>query len=95
MLNEFFITFVGSVYRMKERLWIGGMNEHGDTEAAAFFPYRIEPGIIDGDQFAGLVADPKTEILKKFEAASAAVHRVPDLRRHLRAKLGVVDFAPV
>src|SRR5579883_3120935 len=47
MLDEFLIPFVGRIDRVKKSFRVPGMNKHGNPQAAAFLPDRIQPRVID------------------------------------------------
>ena len=49
MLNEFLVALIGGVDRMKEGLGVAGVNEDGNSQAAAFFPHGVKTWIVYGD----------------------------------------------
>src|SRR5579884_3154985 len=95
MLDQFFISLVRRVNRMEKRFRVAGMNEDGNAEAPTFVPHRIETGIIDGDEFRGVVADSEPEVLQNFQATSAAADTVINLLYHGSAEVGIINSAPV
>src|SRR5208283_1309423 len=68
---------------------------NGYSEAAAFFPDRIEAGIINGDELAGFVTIAEAEILQNFQTASAAANGIPELGDLLGRKICIIDPAEI
>src|SRR5438067_1838063 len=92
VVDQFFISVIGVIDGMKECFGIGDVNGDRDAQPAAFLPDRVEPRIIDSNQFACLVFHPEAEIFQYLEAASPARNRVIKLRHHFLTEVRIINF---
>jgi hypothetical protein len=71
VIFQFLPSFVLLIIRKPESAWIRGVNGNWQAQFSAFFPNRIEFGIVDPDQFAGLVTKIKPQPFIFLKARSS------------------------